>query len=205
MKRYAFTMLEVVFVIVVISILAVLALPNFNRNLLQEAAEQVSGHIRYTQHLAMNDDKFDPNDSTWWRERWQMRFRLLTGEYGYVIFSDANQLANADNNETARDPLTGELLNGFLNFSNGNLTETYGINNIVVSCFQDDNTQVATNVGAIVFDNIGRPYRGVSDATTPTQYLLTQSCNITLVNDEGNATITVAPQTGYVSYTITNI
>ncbi|MDO9208669.1 MAG: prepilin-type N-terminal cleavage/methylation domain-containing protein, partial [Sulfuricurvum sp.] len=39
MKRFAFTMLELVFVIIVIGILAVLAMPNFNRHPLQEAAE----------------------------------------------------------------------------------------------------------------------------------------------------------------------
>jgi prepilin-type N-terminal cleavage/methylation domain-containing protein len=57
MKRFAFTMLELIFVIIVIGILAVLAMPSFNKNSLAEAAEQVAGHIRYTQHLAMVDDK----------------------------------------------------------------------------------------------------------------------------------------------------
>ena len=110
MKRFAFTLLELVFVIIVIGILAVLAMPDFKSNQLQQAAEQVANHIRYTQHLAMIDDKFDPNDPTWWRERWQIRFRLLMGEYGYVIFSDRNQNRNSNQvnpQEIAVDPLTG--------------------------------------------------------------------------------------------------
>lgn len=205
MKRFAFTMLELVFVIIVIGILAVLAIPNFTANPLQQAAEQVAGHIRYTQHLAMVEDKYDPQDSTWWRERWQIRFRLLMGEIGYVIFSDRNQNRNSNQTnpqEIAVDPATGEFMNGFLNFSAANLTQQYGITNITNSCQTDDNTLVATNRGAIVFDNIGRPYSGVSDAVSPTQYILSNDCNITLVHQtDGNATIRVEVETGYVSVT----
>lgn len=199
MRRFAFTLLELVFVIIIIGILAVLAMPNFRGNPLQTAAEQVASHIRYTQHLAMVDDKFDPADATWWRERWQIRFRRLTPETGYVIFSDTNQLGNSDNIEKAVDPLTGERIDGFLNYKVANLTTKYGITDVNSSCWQDDNTLVATNRGAIVFDNLGRPYRGVSDAITPFQYLLIQNCVITLVHPDGNATITVNPETGYVS------
>lgn len=203
MKRSAFTLLELVFVIIVIGILAVLAMPDMRTNPLQQAAEQVASHIRYTQHLAMSDDKFDPSDATWWRERWQIRFRLLTGELGYVIFSDRNQNRNSNQTnpqEIAIDPATGEFMNGFLNFSVANLTQQYGITNIINSCQADDNTLVATNRGAIVFDDMGRPYNGVSDANTPTQYLLAADCNITLVHQtDGNATLIITPETGYVS------
>ena len=199
MLRKAFSLMELVFVIIIIGILAVLAMPNFDRQPLEEAAEQVASHIRYTQHLAMIDDKYDINDATWYRERWQIRFRYLNPEYGYVIFADTNQLKNANDNEKAIDSLTGERIDGFLNYANGNLTKKYGITNVVSSCYQDDDTTVATNKGAIVFDNLGRPYRGVSNATTPAQYLLTANCNIVLTHTDGTATITVSPETGYVS------
>ena len=59
MKRLAFTMLELVFVIVVIGILAALAMPNLSTSPLQQAAEEIAGHIRYTQHLAMMEDKYN--------------------------------------------------------------------------------------------------------------------------------------------------
>lgn len=203
MKRYAFTMLELVFVIIVIGILAVLAMPDFRPHPLQQAVEQVAAHIRYTQHLAMSDDKYDPNDATWYKERWQIRFRLLMGDYGYVIFSDRNQNRNANQvnpQELAVEPLSGEFLNGFLNYNAGNLTQTYGITNVITSCLANDGTLVTANKGAIVFDDMGRPYSGVSNATSSTQYLLTNDCNITLVHPtDGNATITVRPETGYVS------
>lgn len=199
MKK-AFTMLELVFVIVVVGIMAYVAVSSFSRNPLREAADQLVSHIRYTQHLAMMDDKFDPNDATWFRERWQIRFRLLLGEYGYVIFSDKNQDRNsnqANPQEIAIDPLSGELLNGFLNFEKGNLTKAYGVTNINTSCFVADGTLVTANRGSISFDSLGRPYSGVSNAATSAQYLLNQDCDITLSNNDGNITIRVARETGY--------
>lgn len=203
MKRFAFTMLELVFVIVVIGIIAVLAMPNLSTSPLQQAAEQIAGHIRYTQHLAMIDDKYNDQNATWYKERWQIRFRLLMGEYGYVIFSDRNQNRNSNQTnpqEIAIDPLSGEFLNGFLNYKSGNLTQTYGITNVIDSCLVNDGTLVTSNKGAIVFDDMGRPYNGVSNATSSTQYILTNECNITLVHKtDRNATITVRPETGYVS------
>jgi Tfp pilus assembly protein FimT len=205
MKRFAFTMLELAFVIIVIGILAVLAMPSFNSNPLQKAAEQVAGHIRYTQHLAMVDDKYDPSDATWFREKWQIRFRRNSGESGYVIFSDyVNTQRNADNAEMAIDPLTGQRINGFDLYPAANLTTSYDVKGdntgIVQSCFTADGSLVTSNRGVFSFDHYGRPYSGVSNATSPTQYLMTTDCNLTLTDNSGQSiVITVRPITGYVS------
>lgn len=205
MKRSAFTMLELVFVIVVIAILSVLAMPNFNRNMLEEAAVQVADHIRYTQHLAMNDDKFDPNDATWYREKWQIRFRRFDSQSGYVIFSDnISTQGGIDNGERAIDPLTGEVLDGFLNYAPANLTNKYGIKGddggIVHSCNNPtDGSHVNSNRGVFAFDNIGRPYFGVSNADYPAHYLMTADCILTLTNNSNESIrIKVEKETGYV-------
>ncbi len=78
MKK-AFTMLELVFVIVIVGILSFIAASSFQRNTLREAADQVVSHIRYTQHLAMTDDKFDPNEAQWFMRRWTLRFQQNVG------------------------------------------------------------------------------------------------------------------------------
>lgn len=205
MKRFAFTLLELVFVIIVIGILAVLAMPNFRGNPLQTAAEQVASHIRYAQHLAMVDDKYDPTDPTWYKLRWQVRFRQASGEIQYAVFSNQNKDLNINCNaatctEPAMDPLSGMPLFYVASRPNDSMIlSRYGITGLTMSCNTDDNFAYATRLGVLAFDNMGRPYRGIYDANSPTQYLLTSDCTISLQHNDGTATITIRPETGYVS------
>lgn len=208
MKRFAFTMLELIFVIIVIGVLAVLAMPNFNRHPLQEAAEQVAGHIRYTQHLAMVDDKFDPTDSTWYEKRWQIRFPYTTisGELisYYEIYSEIDKEGNSDKKEEAIDPLTGKTLGDGADAVGSippdaltNLTKRFGIVKIGGTC----NTLSGAAYHPISFDSFGRPYEGVFSGIY-TNAVPVGGCTITLKHQtDGNATITIQPETGYVSVT----
>lgn len=217
MKRFAFTMLELVFVILIIAILAVLALPNFNKDLLAEGADHVITDLRYTQHLAMNDDKFDPNDMSfslnpgysptydhkWFREYWRTRFYTSSANVYYAVFSDEDREGNIDtltHTEPAIDPLTGTYLyvgntaNDPKNNLNMNLTDTFGITAVTSTCD-------AGNID-IYFDNIGRPLSGSlagADPYNPYSALLHNDCNITLTSGARNAVITIKPETGYVS------
>ena len=174
MKRFAFTMLELVFVIIVIGILAVLAMPNFNRHPLQEATEQLASHIRYTQHLAMVDDKFDPADANWWKTKWQLE---ITGT-SYNLYSDKND-NGFTTGEAAIDPLTKTPI------SSVDLAPKYGITAI-------------TAPATLAFDNMGRPYHGFTAIYAD---IVTADTNITLTHDNGTAIITIHPETGYVSVT----
>jgi prepilin-type N-terminal cleavage/methylation domain-containing protein len=196
MKRFAFTMLELVFVIIIVGILAVVAMPSFNSNPLQQAAEQVAGHIRYTQHLAMIDDKFDDSNGTWYKSFWRIRFYQNTGTYYYTIFSDKDQNGNADTGagktEVAVDPLTQVRMNASYNNKIMNLTSKYGIKTVASSC---DTLNID-----IFFDHLGRPYVHSMDVTNPYTALITAPCTISLEHQsDGNATITIQPETGYVS------
>ena len=199
MKK-AFTMIELVFVIVVVGVLSYFIASSFQRNTLREAADQIVSHIRYTQHLAMIDDKFDPAQPIWFAENWQMWIQILQGSYYYEIFSDRNRLGNSDANEEAIDPLTknrlgnGSAAVGILPTNRDLLlTEKYGITSIVFT----NNCRVGQG-GKIAFDSIGRPFGNVSyDATDPYYKYLTQDCNITLVNSDRNVTITITQESGY--------
>lgn len=199
MKRFAFTLLELVFVIIVIGILAVLAMPNFDRKPLQEAAEQVAKDIRYTQHLAMVDEKFDPTDQFWFRENWQIEFTSTSSNVFYKIYSDMDQEGNADNNELALDPLTGDKLYvDTINHTSDrtNLKKKFGITAVAFSSTCNTGKELS-------FDVLGRPYDYVSESEPDTnniyEHLLTQECTITLTHPDGTATITIQPETGYVS------
>lgn len=196
MKRFAFTMLELIFVIIVIGILAVLAMPNFTTHPLQQATEQIAGHIRYTQHLAMVDDQFKDNNATWYKSFWRIRFYTNTGTYYYTIFSDKDQNGNADTGagktEVAVDPLTQIRMNASYNNNSMDLTDKFGIKTVASSCdagFID-----------IFFDNLGRPYVNSMNVANPSSALLTAPCTISLEHQtDGNSTITIQPETGYVS------
>ncbi|MDP3466327.1 MAG: type II/IV secretion system protein [Sulfuricurvum sp.] len=207
MKRFAFTMLELVFVIIVIGILAVLAMPNFNRHPLQEAAEQIASHIRYTQHLAMVDDKFDPADDEWWQKRWQIHFENAAGgEKIYVIYNNLEGDTNEDDNELARDPLTRRLMKGTDNDIASDptkytgdlmISKAYGISGVSFSADCHPSSATSSRLG---FDNLGRPYYHTANSA-PYDDLLIANCNITLTHSDGTAVITIRPETGYVSVT----
>lgn len=199
MKK-AFTMLELVFVIVIVGILSYFVSSSFQRNPLREAADQVVSHIRYTQHLAMMDDKFDPNNTIWFAANWQMWIQILNGSYYYEIFSDRNRLGNSDATEEAIDPLTGNRL--------GNSTAAVAVlptnRDILLSAkYAITNVDFSANCrvgqgGKVSFDALGRPYGNVSyDPNDPYWRFLNNDCNITLVNPDGNVTITVTKETGY--------
>ncbi|WP_024954426.1 pilus assembly FimT family protein [Sulfurospirillum arcachonense] len=242
MKK-AFTMLELVFVIIIVGILSVVIIPNFDKNNLREAAEQVISHIRYTQHLAMMDNKFVPSEEMsnmpigsttactvrganskkkcnvkfWYLGRWQIKF----SNQWYVIMSDSsnssydgNPNASSIHVEVAKDFInTNKYLIGHNSSSffsgtkeerineNLNLKNKYGVNKILISGGTN------SNASRIIFDSLGRPYRGdtklsnVSYMKSPTDKLATTKINIALCNKDDcsdkNITIVIEPETGY--------
>jgi len=213
MKK-AFTMIELVFVIVIVGIISVMIAPNFQGNNLRQAADQLVSHIRYTQHLAMMDNKFDINDDDWFQERWQIAFvtpaDAFAEGWAYTIFGSTDHDANPDNGEVAVNPLNPSKLltggyTGFQTFDNPastiemNLGKTYGIENILFS-----NTCQFAGSQRISFDSIGRPLRG-SPAGFGFSYqanrLIQDSCVITLCQtnpcDDNNVSVQIEPETGY--------
>lgn len=173
MKK-AFTMLELVFVIVVIGILAAVIIPSTRTNPASEAAIQLLAHIRYAQHLGMMDDKYNATSATWFRNNWQIRF-------------NGNQYSIAHNNNTA---FAVNPQNTDQNLSNIDLNNKYG----VTLSFSNANCQTIT------FDYMGRPLIGdiSGDATPyPTGRPMATQCQITLTNGAESANIIVTPETGY--------
>lgn len=213
-KTPAFTMLELVFIIIIVGILAAVLIPRMGQSRLREAADQVVSHIRYTQHLAMMDDKYDTNDPDWFRKRWQIIFErpaITNNQWVYSVFSDnagAVPIANADLSEIAINPqnhnkiLSGGSSSIAWNHSRVtkelNLGRTYGITNIGFSpACQFAGSQ------RIIFDYMGRPLIGSPagyNAPYVANRMLTAVCTITLTNNAGeNINIAIQPETGYAS------
>ena len=96
MKK-AFTLLELVFVIVIAGILAFVLIPKSSDTKLLESANQLISHIRYAQQLALNNDQFDPNDKNWYKKMWRIEFES-NGTYKVWRGADATS------NKIAPDP-----------------------------------------------------------------------------------------------------
>jgi len=222
MKK-AFTLLELVFVLVIIGIIAAVMIPEMKSNGLREAAMQMISHIRYTQHLAMVDDRFDLSDSEWYKEKWQFIYgksdssstKDTDGYIAYSIFSDwaGSSTGNPDLSEMAKDPMTNSkyLSGGFSGALDTydpeankkmNLGLSYGITDVEFSggCRAD--------TMRISFDHLGRPIRDplttytqsydTATGSGTTNRLIQDACEIKLINpSEGSATIKIEAETGY--------
>ncbi len=211
MKK-SFTLLELVFVIVVIGILSAIIIPSTRSNNLREAAIQIVSHIRYTQHLAMLNDKFGINDGVWYKKRWQVVFEYATTEPKYSIYSDGpNYTGNADVGETAIDPLDKNKLlsGGGTGFGSVaakakinkklNLSQTYAVTNITLTN-QDGSAGGCKNQTRISFDYLGRPIQGTINGYTAAyknNKLINKTCVITITGIDGSVEIYIEPETGY--------
>ena len=182
-------MLELVFVIVVIGIIAAMVIPRMDRDSLYEATNQTLNHIKYTQHLAMTQDMYSDTDPNWFLQRWQMQFYACGG---YVVYSDTNQGGGPDIIEAAVDPQTRKPLfttnvcaENPAYYDRISLMNSYGITGITTStpCGGQD----------IAFDTLGRPYSN----TNAVNGVLKQNCDITITSSTGSEIIRIHPETGY--------
>lgn len=223
MKK-AFTMIELLFVIVIVGIITAIALPRFDRDNLNEAADQVVNHIRYTQHLAMQDDKFNPNDQFWYKGRWQIHFSQTTGsnnQWAYTIFSDytGTHTGNPDPIEVARNPadLSKRLTGGYsgtniIKYDDEEATQklNLGAHYEISDIDFTGGCNVATNRQRISFDYQGRPlFDNPRNLTNPYisasgNKLIRQRCIISLclstcttATGDEKIQIAIEPETGY--------
>jgi len=222
LMKKAFTMIELVFVLVVIGILAAVIIPNTKTNPVMEAAIQLVSDIRYTQHLAMTDDKYSAATIDWYRKRWQIVFinsSKANNQYAYTIFSDTSNTGDPNISEIAKNPqnpsqlMTGGSSGGEVSLGindpnfNGmkklNLGMSYGVSSMKFSssCSVNGSKRIA-------FDYIGRPIKGKLGAANgaggnnrayESNNLIQSNCDITLSNGTKNVTIRITRETGYTS------
>lgn len=216
--------MEIVFVLVIMGVLAAVILPTTKTDPLHEAATQLASHIRYTQHLAMSDDRYDKNrkdddgNIIWYKERWQLVFsesKYTDDKYAYTIFSDTagNSTGDASESEIAINPQNADQImtggygdpqaidirdDGFRGMATLNIGKKYGITDVKLKggCSQN----------RISFDHLGRPFTGKqSSMDTPynsggTQRLVTkdEGCKIILSHTSGDITVRITKETGFV-------
>jgi prepilin-type N-terminal cleavage/methylation domain-containing protein len=221
-KRAAFTMLELVFVIVVLGILAALAMPRMETDIRQEAIDNVIAAIKYTQHMALSDNVVESSNSNWHRKFWRFgKEGCSDNGIFYYIGSDKDMGGNIDatigeaavdvtngmlymglNGQPCKDSILGQVYgNGLAASRNIFLTKKYGISEGNMK-FSSSCQTTDVNHGHIAFDYLGRPHAKIENVTQPDNTTLIGSdCNITLKFDDTNiqdVIITVERETGRV-------
>jgi prepilin-type N-terminal cleavage/methylation domain-containing protein len=214
MKK-AFTMVELIFVIIVMGILAVTIIPRVKTNPLQEAAVQLVSDIRYTQHLALIDDKYNTanlakaNQDEWPKGHWQVVFSF-DSEYAnhkpaYTIFSDAASYGgDASSGEIAKNPENiNQLMTGGYGSGTLDIREDSFVGMKRMNLGKYGVSSVSLNDGCsgahISFDYLGRPIMGTHTSTSSSHALITSTCRIELSNGTQTVNINIAPETGYIS------
>ena len=205
-KIKAFTLIELIFIIVLVGIIAVISIPRIEKNGIVEASDQIAAHIRYTQQLAINDNFVDPTDTTWFKKAWMIQFhnhaKGATG-WRYTIFKD-NGSGNPNSlNEIAPDPQNPNkhLTSGFAEQGYGRdvinrKLDLQGSYDVVDIQFGGGCAGAQT----ISFDQKGRPMGPLNTDAEPYDSLIYDDCTITIKNSaDDSAIITIRPETGYVT------
>lgn len=218
-NRLAFTMLELVMVIVVLGILAAVALPRLDSDKRQEAADSLLSTIRFTQSIALMDNRndrtgsglFAPVRTNWQRSLWHIRFSSYAGgtKWFYTVSSSVDGTGNVDQNETAIDPSNGKFMYNFAGDGtidpsespNIFISEKFGINNVDFSNCTGalGRTRSSNTARHVAFDYMGRPHKGIYLATHDYATVMHSNCIIrfTFVNGGDPLDIQINSETGY--------
>jgi len=214
MFHKAFTLFELIIVITIISILSFTIIPKINDNSLYNAANQVLFHIRYTQHLALIDNVFDPYDENWFKKRWQIQFHSKVGDnisWSYTIYKDISLSGNANSKkELAKNPMNrNKLLSGgfhSLAVEDDDFTKSmrlgnyYGIEKIKFkNCKYEKNGKLRScRSMRIAFNYDGSPYcSNIKTAKNSVERKLATQCKIEIYKLNKKITIAIEPETGF--------
>lgn len=188
--RKAFTMIEMVFVVVMLGVMAAVSVMYIPQTKLQQAADHMIHNIKYAKSLAQTDDRFfamkddsinnySDNQVQYWKAgMWQVQFHLNgnTTKHSYSIYADTARNANTTNFDgrpmsgdlIAKDPqnkacLSGYSENNLPNECKNNIAKEVRLQetyDVTIDSIALPNDCKETNTARIYFDNTGMPYCG---------------------------------------------
>ncbi len=203
MKK-SFTLLELVFAMIIIAIIAGVLIPKPQHSNLDLAAQRVVLYLKHTRYLGLVDNKYKIDDDMWYKERWTMKFQNCSSKIGglyFVVFSDENHKGSPNKDECAKDPITTRRLYSHWDCEASAdeskyilLTKEYGVTKVNISC------NSTSTIGSISFGHDGQAYSRLGTKPEDVEkYKLTQTCYIKLFDkDENFVQIAVEPETGYI-------
>ncbi|WP_257912891.1 hypothetical protein UPTC15622_00433 [Campylobacter lari] len=183
--KQAFTLIELVFVCIILSLLFSMAYVYYKPDYLRLGAEQVLNDIKYTRHLALIQNDFRAKEFNiakreWFKAKWQLYFirskSATNNEQTYTIFLDKNGDGNANigknminkDREIAVDLINPDILmnsgqSGVINQNDSkanlkyNIEKTYGISKVLFEGACKGSTR-------LIFDDYGRLYTPLKNA-----------------------------------------
>ncbi len=216
-KRFAFTMIELIMVIVVLGIIAAIAMPRLERDVRQEVADQILTDIRFTQHMALMDNVINPENSNWQSALWTIGFQecATNDNVFYYIGSDKDYGGSLGSDEMAIDASNGKKMitraynpclgpeNLASNVSKRTFISKKGISTVdFTNCTPVTGASGTNNNRYIGFDHLGRPHKGHLGSTSPDFSTIMQGeCKIAFKFVTGSGIddieIIIEPETGH--------
>ena len=202
MKK-SFSFLEIILAILLLSFLYAIFIPKNKINYLDEITNKLVLYIKYIRYKAFIDNKFDSEDSLWFKKRWTLKFfrcRQNVGGIYFSIYSDRNNTGHPSIEDSLKDPLTNKNIytSNYCEENNKNskyvlLSKKFGIKDVQISCNETN------SLGQLSFSSDGSVYSKLgiyeNDAY---EYKIDEPCTIKLVdNDDNYRKITIYPMTGY--------
>lgn len=203
-NKKAFFLIELIFVVLLISFFSYILLPKKNEPEFSTAIERLVIYLNQTKLQALIDNKYNSSNPLWHKRRWTLKFlncRDSVGGIYYSIYSDINMKGHGNAQESLKDPLTKKNIYSSNscqeNSSNSEfvlLTKKFGIESINISCND------TSSLGQISFGNDGNVYTRLSNIDNDSySYLLKNDCFIEF-KSKNNQTkiIKIHAKTGFV-------
>lgn len=203
MKK-SFSLIELIFVIFILTLLGGIINIKVKDNNLIEATKRLVLYLKETRYQSLLDNKYDQDDKLWHKKRWTLKFFRCSNKIGgiyYSIYSDTNKTGHPNYKEALNDPLTNKKIYSSNKCEKSNtkskyvlLTKEYNIKNIDISC------NSTKSLGQISFGNDGKVYSKLSPyGDESSKYEIIKRCNIKLTSQENeNKEIIIEPKSGYV-------
>lgn len=200
MYKKSFSILEIIFVIVLITIIITFSIPKNTLSKLDLAADKLTLYLNYTRYMALLDNKYDKDDPEWEKKLWSLKFQRCSKEEDglyFVVFSDESGGTGAfKKSETLKDPLNNKYLYSgydcepsYNESRNILLTKEYNIAKVEVSC------NTTSTIGQISFGYDGKLYSQLGMDIKKVH----EPCIITLYDfEENKKELKIESETGYI-------
>lgn len=200
----ALTLIELVFVLFLLSLLSYFIIPKIKNKDLQSATSRLVLYLKQTRYQAMINDMYSLDDELWHKKRWSLKFfscnKNVEGIY-YIIYSDTNKTGKIKKTHTLKDPLSKKHIYAFHTCKETKdsskyvlLTKEFNIIDVKVSC------NSTKSLGQISFGSDGKVYSKLSNTKGEHyKYEIKKPCEIKLVHKNGDTqSIMIENNTGYV-------